>query len=95
MKNNKYKVFFTISFFYTFNKKKTITKSFKSDVDVDSLTFGEQLNDSNIYIKWQSYALKVKLNNLNSPEKFIEANASKKKLLTHRIVNLINLTEVF
>jgi hypothetical protein len=95
MSNHKYKVFFTITFLYYIEEKKVVTKFFKSDVDIDSLTLKEPLNNSSIYKAWKNYALKVNLNDLNPPEKFIEANVSEKKLVTHRIINLINLTEVF
>ncbi len=95
MCNNKYKVFFTITFLYNIEKKKTITKFFKSDVDIDSQTLEEPLKNANIYKAWNNYALTVNLNTLNPPEKFIEAKVSEKKLVTHRIINLINLTEVF
>ena len=39
--------------------------------------------------------IKVNLNELNSPETYIESCVSDKKLLTHRIINLKNLVEVF
>ena len=38
MKNNRNKVFFTITFFYAKEKRKTVTKFFKSDVDLDTKT---------------------------------------------------------
>ena len=95
MSNHKYKVFFTITFLYYIEEKKVVTKFFKSDLDIDSLTLKESLNNDSIYKAWKSYALKVNLNDLNPPEKFNEANVSEKKLVTHRIINLINLTEVF
>ena len=95
MQNKRYKVFFTIAFLYNIEEKKTISKFFKSDVDIDTLTLKEPLNSDNIYKAWKDYALKVNLNDLNSPEKFIEAKVSEKKLVTHRIINLNDLTEVF
>ena len=95
MKTNYYKVFFTISFSYKLDSKKTVTKSFKSDLDINSNNFNTLLNDKNVYEEWQKYALAKPLNNLNPPSEFIEKNASEKKLLTHRIVNLESLTEVF
>tara|TARA_Y100000389_G_C17352398_1_gene459160 strand:- start:658 stop:945 length:288 start_codon:yes stop_codon:yes gene_type:complete len=95
MKNNRYKVFFTISFFYSTDKKKSVTKFFKSDIDFYTSGSAEELNDSNVLKKWQQYALKTNLNELNPPENFIESNVNTKKLITHRIVNLVNLTEVF
>ena len=36
----------------------------KSDVDIDSKTFGETLNDNNIYKKWKNYATSIDLNKL-------------------------------
>ena len=95
MEKNKYKIFYTINFLYKVDKKKSVTKFFKSDIDIDFLTLGEKLNDTNILKKWESYALKVNINELNSPENFIENNVLTKKIVTHRIINLINLTEVF
>ena len=95
MNKNKYKIFFTINFLYKVGKKKSITKFFKSDIDIDILTLGEKLNDTNILKKWENYALKVNINELNSPENFIENNVLTKKIVTHRIINLMNLTEVF
>ena len=95
MKNNRYKVFFTISFFYSTDRKKSVTKFFKSDIDIDVLTLGEKLNDTNILKKCENYALKVNVNELNPPESFIENNILTKKIVTHRIINLMNLTEVF
>ena len=95
MNKNKYKIFFTINFLYKVGKKKSITKFFKSDIDIDILTLGEKLNDTNILKKWENYALKVNVNELNPPESFIENNILTKKIVTHRIINLMNLTEVF
>ena len=95
MENYRYKVFFTISFFYIINKKKSITKFFKSDVDFHTSESNDELNDSNVLKKWEHYAMKADLNELNPPENFIENNVNTKKLITHRIVNLVNLTEVF
>ena len=95
MVNNYYKVFFTISFAYKLNEKKTVTKSFKSDLDINSQNFNEDLNDTNVYKKWNKYALSIPLNSLNPPSEFLETHATEKKLVTHRIVNLISLTEVF
>ena len=40
------------------------------------------------------YALKTSLNNLNPPSEFDDSKAFEKKVITHRIVNLMNLTEV-
>ena len=79
MEKNKYKIFYTINFLYKIDQKKFITKFFKSDIDIDFLTLGAKLNDSNILEKWESYSLKVDINELNSPENFIENNILKKK----------------
>ena len=95
MNKNKYKIFFTINFLYKVDKKKSVSKFFKSDIDIDVSTLGEKLNDTNILKKWQIYAMKVNINELNSPENFFENNILTKKIVTHRIINLINLTEVF
>jgi hypothetical protein len=95
MNKNKYKIFFTINFLYKVDKKKSVSKFFKSDIDIDVSTLGGKLHDTNILNKWESYALKVRINELNSPENFIENNISSKKIVTHRIINLITLTEVF
>ena len=51
MKNNRYKVFFTISFVYSIDKKKSVTKFFKSDVDIDSSTFEEKFHIKNESVK--------------------------------------------
>ena len=95
MKINYYKVFFTISFSYKLDHKKTITKSFKSDLDINSNEFNTPLNDKNVYKIWKKYALSTSLNDLNPPSEFSEKSASEKKLVTHRIINLESLTEVF
>ena len=95
MKNYKYKVFFTISFNYKIDKKKTITKFFKSDIDLGPSNFMVAINDNNIYRMWNKFVSEKNLNDLNAPENFTESNVSQKKLLTHRIVNLNNLTEIF
>ena len=95
MSNKRYKVFFTIHFSYAIGKKKTITKFFKSDLNLSSYDFKDQINDSNIYYLWKKYVKKKELSDLSSPENYIETNVSERKLITHRIVNLSNLTEVF
>ncbi|MAJ24459.1 MAG: hypothetical protein CMP36_03000 [Rickettsiales bacterium] len=94
MLNKNYKVFFTISFSYEIEKKKIITKSFKSDIDINNLKIGSSIDDSNVHKKWKEYALSIPLNNLNPPVKFIDEKVKEKVLKTHRIVNLENLTEV-
>ena len=93
--NYRYKVFFTIFFHYKVGHKKTVSKSFKSDYDLTPLVSGDNLTDSNVLKKWTEYALSADLNDLNPPNNLEEKKASKKKLITHRIVNLISLTEVF
>tara|TARA_B100001093_G_C26296215_1_gene787411 strand:+ start:368 stop:655 length:288 start_codon:yes stop_codon:yes gene_type:complete len=95
MKKTKYKIFFTISFLYKVDKKKSVTKFFKSDIDIDISALGEKLNDANVFKKWEIYALKANINELNPPENFIVNNIITKKIVTHRIINLMNLTEVF
>ncbi len=92
---NFYKVFFTITFDYNENKNKVITKFFKSDVDLTSNDFQENIDDTNIYNLWNKYALKKPLNDLNPDDEFNDKKASNRKILTHRIVNLKTLTEVF
>ena len=94
MINNYYKVFFTLSFLYQLEAKKIVSKSFKSDVDLNSLSFHSELKDSNVYSKWTKYALSTAVSNLNPPSKFNEKKITEKKITTHRIINLINLTEV-
>ena len=44
--------------------------------------------------KWTEYVLKASINELNPPLNFDNDLASEKKIITHRIVNLMNLTEV-
>lgn len=93
--SNFYKVFFTITFDYTEKKNAVITKFFKSDVDLNSNDFSENIDDENIYKLWKQHALKKPLSALNPDSKFNEKKASNKKIVTHRIVNLTTLTEVF
>ena len=93
--NNYYKVFFTITFDYSEKKNKVITKFFKSDVDLTTNDFQENIDDKNIYKLWNKYALKKPLNDLNPENEFDENKAANKKIVTHRIVNLKTLTEVF
>ena len=90
-----YKIFFTITFNYRIDEKKFVTKSFKSDVDVNSTLLNKELSDANIYKLWSKYALVNKLKYLNPPASFDDNNVSDKKLIIHRIVNLNLLTEVF
>ena len=92
MSENHYKVFFTISFLYKVDSKKIISKSFKSDLDINNKLLNQSLDDNNVHKKWKEYALKTPIDKLNS--NFNNAYASEKTIITHRIVNLINLTEV-
>ena len=91
---NNYKVFFTVSFVYQVDIKKKISKSFKSDLDINSDNVNCELTDENVHSKWKKYALKTSLNNLNPPSEFDDSKAFDKKVITHRIVNLMYLTEV-
>ena len=94
MSGNNYKVFFTISFVYQVDIKKKVSKSFKSDLDINADNFKCELTNENVHSKWDDYALKTSLNNLNPPSEFDDSKAFEKKIITHRIVNLMNLTEV-
>ena len=94
MSNNHYKVFFTISFLYQIDPKKKISKSFKSDLDINDTLLNHSLNDSNVHKKWKEYALKIPIEKLNPTSNFNNDLASEKTIITHRIVNLMNLTEV-
>ena len=94
MSGNNYKVFFTISFVYQVDIKKKVSKSFKSDLDINSDNVDYELTNENVHSKWDDYALKTSLNNLNPPSEFDDSKAFEKKIITHRIVNLMNLTEV-
>ena len=94
MSGNNYKVFFTISFVYKIDVKKKVSKSFKSDLDLNADYINCELTNENVHSKWDEYALKTSLNNLNPPSEFDDSKASEKKVITHRIVNLMNLTEV-
>ena len=94
MPTNNYKVFFTVSFVYQVDTKKKVSKSFKSDVDINADNVNCELTNENVHSKWDEYALKTSLNNLNPPSEFDDSKASEKKVITHRIVNLMNLTEI-
>ena len=93
--SNFYKIFFTITFDYSETKNKTVTKFFKSDVDLKANDFQEKIDDKNIHELWNKYALKKSLSDLNSDDEFKDKKVSNRKVLTHRIVNLKTLTEVF
>ena len=94
MSKNHYKVFFTISFLYQIDSKKKISKSFKSDLDINDTLLKNSLDDNNVHKKWKEYALKTPLDKLNPSSNFNNDLASEKTIITHRIVNLMNLTEV-
>ena len=94
MPTNNYKIFFTVSFIYQVDKKKKVSKSFKSDVDINADNVNCELTNGNVHSKWYEYVLKTSLNNLNPPSEFDDSKASEKKVITHRIVNLMNLTEI-
>lgn len=94
MTTNNYKIFFTVSFVYQVDTKKKVSKSFKSDVDINADNVNCELTNENVHSKWSEYVLKTSLNNLNPPSEFDDSKASEKKVITHRIVNLMNLTEI-
>ena len=94
MSNNYYKVFFTISFIYKIDKKKKVSQSFKSDIDIDNKLLKCSLNDTNVHKKWRAFVFKAPINVLNPPSEFDDTLISEKKVTTHRIVNLMNLTEI-
>ena len=91
---NNYKIFFTVSFVYKIDTKKKVSKSFKSDVDINADNINCELTNENVHSKWNQYALKTSLNNLNPPSDFDDSKAFEKIVITHRIVNLMDLTEV-
>ena len=90
-----YKIFFTITFTYKIGPKKKVAKSFKSDIDINSNSFDNKINDEIVKEKWTHFALKKSVNLLNPPSNFDDDKISEKKIIIHRIVNLTNLTEVF
>ena len=94
MSNNHYKVFFTISFLYKIDSKKKISKSFKSDLDINEALLNNYLDDNNVHKKWKEFALKTPIDKLNPASNFNDELASEKTIVTHRIVNLMSLTEV-
>ena len=93
--SNYYKVFFTIYFDYSESKNKTITKFFKSDLDLGPADFDKNINDENIFKLWNVHAMQKSLNHLNPEKDFDEEKVKNKKIVTHRIVNLKTLSEVF
>ena len=94
MSNNHYKVFFTISFLYQIDSKKKVSKSFKSDLDINNSLLNSSLDDNNVHKKWKEYALKTPIDKLNPTSNFNDGLASEKTIVTHRIINLMSLTEV-
>ena len=46
------------------------------------------------FTEWKEYALKTPIDKLNPTSNFNDDLASEKTVVTHRIVNLMNLTEV-
>ena len=47
----------------------------------------------NIHKKWRDFVYKSPINKFNYPSEFDDTLISEKKVITHRIVNLINSTE--
>ena len=92
---NFYKIFFTIYFDNAERHNKTITKFFKSDVDLGPSDFLEKMSDKNIFKPWKKHSNEQPLNNLKPEKNFIEKKAKNKKVVTHRIVNLKTLSGVF
>ena len=81
MSGHNYKVFFTISFVYQVDIKKKVSKSFKSDLDINADNTNYQLTNENVHSKWSKYALKTSLNNLNRHLSLMTEKLLKKKLL--------------
>ena len=54
MSKNHYKVFFTISFLYRIGSKKKISKSFKSDLDINDTLLNNYIDDNNVHKKCSS-----------------------------------------
>ena len=94
MYGNNYKVFFTISFVYQVDIKKKLSNYFKIDLDINADNVNCELTNENVHSKWAKYAIKTSLNNLNPPSEFDDSKAFEKKVNTHRIINLMDLTEV-
>ena len=78
--SNYYKVFFTITFDYSENKNKIISKFFKSDVDLGPNDFQEKLDDKNIFNFGTNTQLQNPLNDLNPDKKFDEKKLQIKEL---------------
>ena len=94
MPGNHYKVFFTISFVYQVDKKKKVSKSFKSDLDINNILLKCTLNDNNVHKKWLQFVFKAPIDQLNPSSDYDNNLISERKIITHRIVNLMNLTEI-
>ena len=47
----------------------------------------------NVHKKWTKFVLTASINELRPPSEFHNSLISKKKVVTHRIVNLMNLTD--
>ena len=94
MPGNHYKVFFTISFFYQLDIKKKVSKSFKSDLDINNILLRCTLNDTNVRKKWLQFVLKAPIDQLNPSSNYDNNLISERKITTHRIVNLMSLTEI-
>ena len=92
---NYYKIFFTIYFDYATSKNKIVTKFFKSDLDLGSSGFEEKVNDENIFRIWNNHANQASLKTLNPAIAFDDSKVTNRKIITHRIVNLKTLSEVF
>ena len=77
-----YKIFFTIYFDFVESKNKTITRFFKSDLDLGLTDFYENVNDANILKLWMQYASQKKLNDLNLDKDFNDNKENNKKVIT-------------
>ena len=76
-------------------QRKKLSRSFKSDVDLGPLNFKEKINDENIYLLWNKYAVETSIKNLNPDIQYHDKKVQGKKVATHRIVNTKTLSEVF
>ncbi len=56
MPTNNYKIFFTV--IYQVDAKKKVSKSFKSDVDINADTVNCELTNENVHSKWNEYVQK-------------------------------------
>ena len=94
MTNNKYKVFFSLSFISKIDKKKKISKSFESDLDINNSLLKCYLTDKNIHKKWLEYILNAPVKELNPPFNFNNQLCNEKKIIKHSIIDLIIFTEL-